>query len=890
MEPTNQTPSRNNTTAVETTPASTSSTKSSPSRKKRNQTSFTADSPYFTAYVDKEMKNLNVLTTTLRDISSKAKTFGKCGVLMSEATRRLSSACKLHPNGVGKSLGSGSNDGDDISGGGSFDEKNLDTKERNLYEQRKKSVGNEMVGVLEVLGKVLDEVADAQISMCEALEASLSLSLEAFIGTELEQATRLKQEAEEMTENAESAFAKYLHGKNAQNSASAAYMAAAAAASANSGGFGGNHTGINAGGGGGNGNSDDVSSWNKLSENVGNQLGRIGITTANNDSSLSPIKGRKGKKNNADRGKDPMDEAISAAYLKQNLEEIRYSQANAELKRFELLKHVDALKTRQNFGLGESILASLNGIKAYFHHCSDMIQGLTPILQNIQNEQTTAREQYESQLKPLEVRERGLNQAINEVKISAANAGVIADAISRGQATGLGASMIADQPTSLEAIEEETKIWDLTRLLTKHSLYIRDPKPTVEVEGWLYKKASTRMAMNTWSKRWFVLDKTGIYYLKGGSLSENKKIGSTNGSLERVKVCDIVLCTVREVGVGMRFCFEILSPNSRPYMLQACGPLEYKKWVIGIRKCLERQLVQGNLPSDDMLLKKDTPKSRRSTKDGFKANSSEENDTPLDLANNDDISMSDSVSTMSTMQSAGPKNPLVKQILSANPICADCGQKRPEWVSLNLGVLVCIECSGVHRSLGVHLSKVRSLRLDQLTDAEYTLVNSLGNDYANSVWEGGVNNQSGWNKPNPNDSRKTKEEWIKSKYVWKGFITYKDSDGKNQEEREKTFTKELFNAASRCDVRATAAAIAKGGNINWVNQDEGGQTPLHACILSKRNGQTDWNGIETAELLAQNGAKIDTSNNPDQTVMNVALVDGVEEDMAGYIMKKYRHL
>ncbi len=180
--------------------------------------------------------------------------------------------------------------------------------------------------------------------MCESLEASLSLSLEAFIGTELEQANRLKQEAEEMTEGAETAFAKYLHGKNAQNSASAAYMAAAAAAaSASSGGSGNNNTGGNAIGG--NGINDDISSWNKLSENVGNQLGRIGITAVNNDNSLSPMKGRKGKKHNNDRGKDPMmDEAISAAYLRQNLEEIRYSQANAEMKRFQLLKHVDALK------------------------------------------------------------------------------------------------------------------------------------------------------------------------------------------------------------------------------------------------------------------------------------------------------------------------------------------------------------------------------------------------------------------------------------------------------------------------------------------------------------------------------------------------------------------
>lgn len=57
----------------------------------------------------------------------------------------------------------------------------------------------------------------------------------------------------------------------------------------------------------------------------------------------------------------------------------------------------------------------------------------------------------------------------------------------------------------------------------------------------------------------------------------------------------------------------------------------------------------------------------------------------------------------------------VRQV-PGNRACADCGNQDAKWASINLGVVVCIECSGAHRSLGVHISKVRSLTMDDLTD------------------------------------------------------------------------------------------------------------------------------------------------------------------------------
>uniref|UniRef100_A0A8C5TGZ4 Arf-GAP with coiled-coil, ANK repeat and PH domain-containing protein n=1 Tax=Malurus cyaneus samueli TaxID=2593467 RepID=A0A8C5TGZ4_9PASS len=52
------------------------------------------------------------------------------------------------------------------------------------------------------------------------------------------------------------------------------------------------------------------------------------------------------------------------------------------------------------------------------------------------------------------------------------------------------------------------------------------------------------------------------------------------------------------------------------------------------------------------------------------------------------------------------------QGIAGNDQCCDCGQPDPRWPQSTGHSLLCIECSGIHRSLGVHCSKVRSLTLD----------------------------------------------------------------------------------------------------------------------------------------------------------------------------------
>ena len=73
--------------------------------------------------------------------------------------------------------------------------------------------------------------------------------------------------------------------------------------------------------------------------------------------------------------------------------------------------------------------------------------------------------------------------------------------------------------------------------------------------------------------------------------------------------------------------------------------------------------------------------------------------------------------------------------------------------------------------------------------------------------------------------------------------------------------------------------------MNWSNPDQDGKTPLHVCVMSKREGE-NWKGIETAELLIQNGARIDASCANDQSVLDTALLGSAEREMVEYIMTR----
>jgi len=70
-----------------------------------------------------------------------------------------------------------------------------------------------------------------------------------------------------------------------------------------------------------------------------------------------------------------------------------------------------------------------------------------------------------------------------------------------------------------------------------------------------------------------------------------------------------------------------------------------------------------------------------------------------------------------------------------NKSCSECGAKNPRWASTNLGIFFCLRCSGIHRSMGTHISKVKSVSLDNWTWDQANQMKKMGNIKANKMWE-----------------------------------------------------------------------------------------------------------------------------------------------------------
>ncbi|XP_053368751.1 arf-GAP with coiled-coil, ANK repeat and PH domain-containing protein 2-like isoform X1 [Clarias gariepinus] len=254
--------------------------------------------------------------------------------------------------------------------------------------------------------------------------------------------------------------------------------------------------------------------------------------------------------------------------------------------------------------------------------------------------------------------------------------------------------------------------------------YNVDAENGIIMEGYLFKRASN--AFKTWNRRWFSIQNNQLVYQK--KFKDNPT----------VVVEDLRLCTVKHCeDIERRFCFEVVSPTKN-CMMQADSEKLKQAWIRAMQNSIATAF-RDRSDDSEKLERKSSP-----------STGSLESDPR-------EKSLKGEGALQKVMAIAG------------NNTCCDCGQPEPKWASINLGITLCIQCSGIHRSLGVHFSKVRSLTLDTWEPELLKLMCELGNHVINQIYEA-RREELGARKPQPGDSRQDVESYIRAKYVDRRFI------------------------------------------------------------------------------------------------------------------------
>ncbi|XP_023264102.1 arf-GAP with SH3 domain, ANK repeat and PH domain-containing protein 1-like isoform X7 [Seriola lalandi dorsalis] len=184
--------------------------------------------------------------------------------------------------------------------------------------------------------------------------------------------------------------------------------------------------------------------------------------------------------------------------------------------------------------------------------------------------------------------------------------------------------------------------------------------------------------------------------------------------------------------------------------------------------------------------------------------------------------------------------------MPGNEVCCDCGAADPKWLSTNLGILTCIECSGIHREMGVHISRIQSMELDKLGTSELLLAKNVGNSSFNEIMEGNLSSPSP--KPTPSSDMTVRKEFINAKYV-------------DHKYARKTCTSaaakmiELFEAVQSRDLLSLIQVYAEGVELMEPLPEAGpeaGETALHYSVRT-----ADQTSLHLVDFLVQNSGNLD---------------------------------
>jgi len=449
----------------------------------------------------------------------------------------------------------------------------------------------------------------------------------------------------------------------------------------------------------------------------------------------------------------------------------------------------------------------------YFRRGVELLERLAPTL-NILEEQCSQAERRNADL------EDALRRAMTE-SIEMHESGP--------QTTAEALSMVSERSRSMSERMASTSL--------------DDDDSSAIMQGFLLKRSSGRLA--DWKRRYFVLDARGnLTYVKsqpskartfGLSALRDRFINSSEAN-EIKETVSLLTATIKpelDDGSNARFAFRLVSPE-KTYYLRAESASEQKLWIEAITTAIASLL--NSSVSEQML----TDHEERTSK-----YAGTHTRTLSSVAGND----------------ASAKTLSVLSEIPGNCACADCGMPRPDWASLNLGVMLCIQCSGIHRQLGVHVSKVRSVTLDVRAwePSVMEFFKRWGNEEANKRWE-----KLG-NRPDLMESSlESKKAFILEKYVAKAFC----------ERTSPAAHAELMEAISTRHVPTLMDVLLKGCAVE-----------SHAAAFIATLGNDESTNLALIEALIQHGFDVNDVDRAGESVLHHAMRRGLNETAKSVIGK-----
>ncbi|GLT48068.1 hypothetical protein SLA2020_217100 [Shorea laevis] len=482
-------------------------------------------------------------------------------------------------------------------------------------------------------------------------------------------------------------------------------------------------------------------------------------------------------------------------------EELHNARSMFEQARFHLVTTLSNVEAKERFEFLEAVSGTMDAHLHYFKQGYELLHQMEPYINQML---TYAQQSRESS----NYEQAALSERMQEYKRRV-------DQESRWSSDGSNVSPNGD---GMQAISRSSH-----KMIEAVMQSTAKGKGQTIRQGYLSKHSSN--LRGDWKRRFFVLDSRGMlyYYRKqiGKSLGSGSQLcGQQNSSELKSRLLSRWLASHHHRGVhdeksvvhhtvnlltstikvdadqsDLRFCFRIISPTKN-YTLQAESALDQMDWIEKITgviaSLLSSQAPERCLPASPM-----GSGHHRSASESSSFEGSDFDHIAEDYTSERSLVAAYHESQPRSLQNQKPyvrsEKPIdILRKVCGNEKCADCGAPEPDWASLNLGVLVCIECSGVHRNLGVHISKVRSLTLDVKVwePSVISLFQSLGNTFANSVWEELLQSRSTFQvdigptglykldtpqpllmgKPCYSDPISVKEKFIHAKYAKKLFV------------------------------------------------------------------------------------------------------------------------